>query len=119
MNRDCLDRCGELALPGSPYCRACRRRHDQARRNPARHTVRAEREARAAVDRWVVENGWWCPGWRVEAHPSRDLTADHPLAVVNGGPMVGGRLAVLCRRCNGRKGAYEKRGLPRPEVVEI
>jgi hypothetical protein len=38
----------------------------------------------------VHQFGWWCPGWKTEAHDSTDLTVDH---------FVG----VLCRACNTRK----------------
>lgn len=47
-----------------------------------------------------AENGDWCPGWRTPAHPATDLTVDHvdPRSLARG-------VAVLCRSCNGRKGA--------------
>lgn len=56
------------------------------------------------VTLWRQVNGDVCPGWRVPAHPSADLTADHVLPVGAGGPEEG-PLVVLCRVCNGRKGA--------------
>lgn len=65
----------------------------------------AERERRAAAVRAHVEqHGWVCPGWGRGAHPSTDLTADHVRAFAAGGA-EGGPLGVLCRGCNGRKGA--------------
>lgn len=65
----------------------------------------AERERRAAAVRAHVEqHGWWCPGWGRGEHTSTDLTADHVHAVAAGG-REGGPLAVLCRSCNGAKGA--------------
>ncbi|SKF61371.1 Uncharacterised protein [Mycobacteroides abscessus subsp. abscessus] len=67
------------------------------RSNPER-----KRRARAVAEH-VARLGWVCPGYGVPAHESRDLTADHVLAVANGGG--DGALAVLCRPCNSRKGA--------------
>lgn len=64
-----------------------------------------------AVDRHVRQFGWMCPGYGVEAHPSRDLTGDHVLARAHGG--VARSLAdirVLCRSCNSRRGAGVPRG---------
>lgn len=42
---------------------------------------------------------------------TRDLTADHVVAIASGGDEVPGRggILVLCRRCNGRKGARSMR----------
>ena len=67
--------------------------------------TKAERERRAAtVAEWRNTYGNWCPGWAVPPHPSTDLTADHITPVDAGGDEAG-PLAVLCRGCNGRKGA--------------
>lgn len=65
----------------------------------------AERDRRAAaVAEHIALHGYWCPGWNVPEHQSADLTADHVHAVAAGG-REDGPLAVLCRTCNGRKGA--------------
>lgn len=65
-----------------------------------------ERQRRAeAVAAWRATHGDWCPGWGGRpAHPSVDLTADHVTAVAAGG-REDGPLVVLCRSCNGSKGA--------------
>lgn len=61
-----------------------------------------ERRMRAAIVRdWRRTHGDWCPGYRVPAHPARDLTAQHVDAVAEHG---GGRIVVLCRACNSRHG---------------
>lgn len=60
---------------------------------------------RAAVRDHVARYGHVCPGDAThEPHPSSDLTADHPLAIINGGA-IDGPLGVLCRSANSRKGA--------------
>lgn len=103
--RPCLD-CGEL-------CRGTRCLTHQRAKD--RVTLRAKRERRpriaseddrraAAVAEHRRVHGDWCPGWQCEPHPSTDLTADHPVAVGAGGD-EGQTLAVLCRSCNGAKGA--------------
>lgn len=59
----------------------------------------------------MERNGWVCPGWRRDGHPSRELTADHVDPIALGGPQ-GGALAVLCKSCNSAKQAQ----LPPPEI---
>ena len=90
MPRRCLD-CGRLAA--GTRCTPCHR---------ARRAFRAVEEGRCreAVAAHRAIHGDWCPGWGVPPHASSDLTADHVTA-----RLVGGRLVVLCRSCNGRKGA--------------
>lgn len=85
----CLD-CRQLGRR-SP-CLSC-----AARRKAWRNSESARCAAVVAAHR--AEFGDWCPGWGVPPHPSDDLTADH---VVAGSAL--GRLAVLCRSCNARKG---------------
>jgi hypothetical protein len=58
---------------------------------------------KAAVDGWVKAEGYWCPGYQVPRHESRDLCADHVVSVALGGDPAG-PFAVLCRSCNARKG---------------
>lgn len=59
--------------------------------------------SRRVREEWVAEHGWWCPGWRVSWHPSRDLTVDHIVALIEGGsPLDRDNLRVLCRSCHGR-----------------
>ena len=60
----------------------------QHRRESPTYLVRdkAERNRRAlTVAAWIAEHGWTCPGWQRPAHPSRDLTAAHTIAVALGG----------------------------------
>lgn len=60
---------------------------------------------RAAVRDHIRRHGPICPGdAHHRAHFSDDLTADHPLAIVNGGA-VDQPLRVMCRSANSRKGA--------------
>lgn len=70
----------------------------------AGYTNRERLRRAEVVTLHVALNGWTCPGWGVEPHPSRDLTADHVEAVAAGGA-EDGPLRVLCRACNARKGA--------------
>lgn len=72
-------------------------------RRPAPDAQETARRA-AAVAAWIAEHGYWCPGWGVAQHQSTDLTADHVIAFGAGGA-EDGELTVLCRACNGRKGA--------------
>lgn len=59
------------------------------------------------VARHRDKHGDWCPGYGVDAHDADDLTADHILPLTLGGTDVETNLGVLCRSCNGRKGAAE------------
>ena len=97
-------RCGregcEERVVGVTYC------PDHARRPPSPSSIAArdpvERARRkAVVDAWVAANGWVCPGWHRNRHPSDDLTAAHAHAVSRGGSA--GPISVLCRSCNSRQ----------------
>lgn len=102
----------------TPGCRTrvddpgkCPRHGRQANRQRARTTPTKRgrdwtevNRRRAAVKAWRGEHGDWCPGYRVPAHASDDLTADHITPVALGGDPRG-PLTVLCRSCNSRKGA--------------
>lgn len=95
--RPCAEPGCAVLLPKSGRC-------STHRRDSPTTTQRTwpERQRRAqAVRQWVQLKGYVCPGYGVPSHPSRDLTADHLLAVVNGGG--DGPLVVLCRSCNSRK----------------
>lgn len=64
-----------------------------------------ERKAkRLAVQAWVEQYGWWCPGYGREPHQSTDLTADHIVPKSRGGNPLG-PFQVLCRSCNSRRGS--------------
>ena len=61
------------------------------------------RLAARVVAEWRSAWGDWCPGWQVEAHPAKDLTADHKIPRSQGGTDDRENLQVLCRACNSRK----------------
>jgi 5-methylcytosine-specific restriction protein A len=86
--------------------------HQRIRDNATLHGKRARRpytnaeQARraATVQAWRAWHGDWCPGWQRAPHAATDLTADHITPVAAGGS-EDGPLTVLCRACNGSKGA--------------
>ncbi len=66
------------------------------------------RLSRRMIARHVGEFGWVCPGDGPEhpAHPSRDLTTDHRLALEEGGaPFDPTNTRILCRSQNSANGA--------------
>ncbi len=77
---------------------------------------RAYRRAQAALANRYKRNNWPCPScgepfdWE-RPQSARGFTADHPLAIVNGGKLIGQKLRPMCRGCNARKGA-----IPTPEL---
>lgn len=83
----------------------------QRRTVPTKIAEPRERDMRRAVVlAHVARHGWWCPGWSVPAHASRDLTCDHTLPLAAEGrrqaPGPGTPThTVLCRPCNSRKNA--------------
>lgn len=101
----CL-KCGVSTYFG-PRCRR-HARPDPPRRSktPTRtgYTHAEKKRRKQAVREHVARHGWVCPGWQRTAHRAYDLTADHVVPVAAGGSQ-GGPLQVLCRSCNGRKGA--------------
>jgi len=103
--RLCLD-CGTLTQ--ATRCPTHQRVKDRAtlkaKRQRRPRVAREDDRRAAAVVAHKRVHGDWCPGWQREPHPSSDLTADHPVAVGAGGD-EGQALAVLCRSCNGAKGA--------------
>lgn len=112
--RACLglpgEACGKITTHGS-RCPEHERRYRtmmSARRRDPELDLPTSRAARgAAVAAWVEEHGWVCPGWRRKPHPAKDLTADHRVSRAKGGRTEPGNLDVLCRSCNGRKGAQD------------
>lgn len=103
-----LGPCRDCSTPtrGSrcPDCQRPRDRQALTRKRAARPYTSAMRRARAAaVHRHRAAYGDICPGWKREEHASADLTADHPVAVADGGA-EDGPLEVLCRACNAAKG---------------
>jgi len=78
----------------------------------ANHHIHADprwtRLSQRVIDRHVGQYGWVCPGDGPEhpAHPSRDLTTDHVLALIEGGaPFDPANTRVLCRSRNSTNGA--------------
>lgn len=79
----------------------------QSTRNGRGH--RAYRRAQAALAARYKASGAPCPGcgrpfdWE-RPQSTRGFTADHPLALNNGGGLLGQQLVARCRGCNARKG---------------
>lgn len=78
----------------------------QAARNGRGH--RAYRRQHEALANRYRRNGWPCPecgrpfDWD-RPQSSRGFTTDHPVALNNGGRLLGQQLAAMCRGCNARK----------------
>src|SRR5262249_47217281 len=69
-----------------------------APRQPAYAQSRWRTLSKRIRDEWVAEHGWVCPGWRRPAHPSRDLTVDHVVQLIDGGAAFDrSNLRVVCR----------------------
>jgi 5-methylcytosine-specific restriction protein A len=112
--RPCID-CGHLSRDGT-RCLACRRardrRREQGRPSPAaRGYGPAWTQLAAAVKAaWRAQHGDLCPGYEVPAHPivaPNLLTVDHIVPKIQGGTDDPTNLAVLCKKCQGRKGRRE------------
>jgi 5-methylcytosine-specific restriction endonuclease McrA len=78
----------------------------------ANHHVHADprwaRLSKRMVARYVGQYGYVCPGDGPEhpAHPTRDLTLDHVVALIDGGaPFDPANTRVLCRSRNSANGA--------------
>jgi hypothetical protein len=99
-----LTPCPECGAPRGRRrpCRACSWQPAGDVTRPDLRTSASKRRNAAAVAAHVAAHGYRCPGWRRAEHDATDLTADHPVAVANGGD-PDQPLAVLCRSCNGRK----------------
>lgn len=80
-------------------------RQDQIRGSAHQRGYTSEwrRTAQAAVTKHRAQYGDWCPGWKTQPHPSKDLTADHVRPKSLGGTDSPDNIAVLCRSCNSRK----------------
>jgi hypothetical protein len=64
--------------------------------------------SRRMIARHVGQYGWICPGDGLEhpAHPTRDLTTDHVLAIDDGGaPFDPANTRILCKSWNSTLGA--------------
>lgn len=100
--------CGHPTPSGHP-CHQCGRTPSAQRRRtrPDLGTNRVKTHNRQLVDTWTATYGNLCPGWNRPPHPidptSNPLTADH--TTPHATDPTGLADAVLCRECNGRKGA--------------
>ena len=73
--------------------------------NPIYRDPRWRKLAARTVQQHVARYGWVCPGWKRPPHPSRQLSADHRVALAAGGePFEATNVGVLCRSCNTAKG---------------
>jgi 5-methylcytosine-specific restriction protein A len=101
--RPCLT-CGRLS-PASrcpTHARTAEAARTRRKRVVRPYTWTEQQRRKHAVDDHVAQHGYVCPGYRRPAHESHDLTADHVVAVANGGA-ESGELQVLCRACNSAK----------------
>lgn len=73
---------------------------------PTKQTLTSSeaRRRKTVVEVWRRKYGNVCPGFGRPPHVATDLTADHVVPIAAGGSPAG-RLSVLCRSCNSRKGA--------------
>lgn len=73
---------------------------------------RAYRRAQAALKRRAKAQNVPCSvcgeaiDYDGDPQGRRSFTADHPVALKNGGSLVGQELVVMCRSCNARKGDH-------------
>jgi 5-methylcytosine-specific restriction endonuclease McrA len=83
-------------------CRACDSRHerkrDERRGTPSQRGYGARWYALSAAARQAQ-------GWCSECGATSDLTADHVIPLARGGSSEWDNVIVLCRSCNGAKGA--------------
>ena len=94
--------CGRQTRQGS-YCAVCATEVERRRHNRAYDTGEWRRRRAEAIAAHVRRFGWRCLGDAVHgAHDTRDLTADHPVALANGGTHDQ-ELGVMCRAANSRK----------------
>jgi hypothetical protein len=92
--------------PGQPYnrCDDCRKTKERVKSRQRRRTALERRRRQELIAEHVRLNGWTCPGWNRDPHPSTDLTADHTTAQAAGAAPES-TIRVLCRSCNGARGA--------------
>jgi 5-methylcytosine-specific restriction endonuclease McrA len=100
--------CGGCLRPtrNGAYCRKCAPLVEKRRHNPARDRGDYRRARAQAIAAYVRRHGWICRGFRRPAHASRDLTINHRVPLVAGGPLLYAFSDddVWCRACNSRIG---------------
>jgi hypothetical protein len=69
-----------------------------------RRAARERKRRQTLIAEHVRQYGWVCPGFERPPHPSHDLTCDHLVAQARGAAPES-EIRVLCRSCNGRRGA--------------
>lgn len=107
----------DVEVQDSRYCEKHLRKPKFDRRNNTRskkpnkfqaNQTWKERKHKEAAVKWYIDNyGYVCSGYDRPSHPSKDLTADHIVPKFMGGNPLG-RLRILCRSCNSRRGAKMK-----------
>lgn len=102
--------CAVLTSARSGRCGLHETSASRAARNDLYADPRWHRLVAKILGSWRARWGWQCPGWRASPHmASRDnpLTVDHiiPVAARPDLAFEETNLQVLCRACNGRKGA--------------
>ena len=105
-NKPCLT-CGAA----SPWYR-CAKHGKNNGRGPSAHARGLGRRhanlRKQVIEEWVAAYGWLCPGYDVPAHPVpvNGLEGDHiiPRTVRPDLTYERSNYAVLCRRCNVKKG---------------
>lgn len=107
--RPCLD-CGRLTTNRSrcdTHQASWQARQDRRRGSATARGYDAtwRRNVARALAKHRAQYGNWCPGWKVDAHPSPDLTGDHITPLARGGTNQPDNIQVLCRACNARKHA--------------
>lgn len=71
--------------------------------NARGYTAEYRKRAAYVLAQHRATHGEHCPGYRVPAHVSSDLTVDHIVPLAKGGTHELSNLSVLCRACNARK----------------
>jgi hypothetical protein len=100
--------CGRVTSLAGGRCGIHRKAADRRRHNPFYSSRAWQRLSARLVAAHVARFGWVCPGDPPEhpAHPSRRLSADHRLAMIEGGARLDpANLRVLCLSWNSTLGA--------------
>src|SRR6266508_3439294 len=106
--RPCPSRALVRGRPGTKQaarCADCQRGAELLKRQRRPYDSAERREHEQLVAAWVAQRGYICPGcpisgwqWHVADQVTNPLTVDHVTRVADGGPRVGGRKRVMCRR---------------------
>jgi 5-methylcytosine-specific restriction protein A len=103
--------CGVLTSRAGSRCTAHAQQSNRSRHNALDGTRAWQRLSARVLRAWRGDHGDWCPGYKRDPHPARDLTVDHVVPLAAGGaPCDIANTAVLCCSCNSTKGASTNRG---------